>query len=243
MRYFMIFTYDGSKFSGYQKQFNCRTVQGELERILTMINGNKKVLISASGRTDTGVHALNQTAHFDLDKDINLEKLKHSLNSLLPNDIYVKKIEKVDDYFHARFKLKAQECIYIINVREYNPIEFNYVYQLNHNLNIEAMSEALGYLEGKHNFKSFTPSADLRQDYIRTIIKTRISIMDNKITISLLGTGFMRYMVRNIVGLLIEIGEEKRKASDIITILEAQDRTKAGKTAPANGLYLKNVFY
>jgi tRNA pseudouridine38-40 synthase len=246
MRYFITFSYDGSKYSGYQKQPKGRTIQGELEKALKKINSNKVVSVSASGRTDAGVHALNQRAHFDLNNEIDESRLKTSLNGLLPNDIYVKSVEKVSDDFHARFNVRAKEYIYKINMGEYNPIELDYVYQYNNKLNVAEIERALKYLEGTHNFKSFTKANDEKEDYVRTIIKTNVirNTKDiNKITISILGTGFMRYMVRNIVGLLIEIGEGKRKSEDIFGILEAEDRTKAGKTAPASGLYLKDVYY
>lgn len=246
MRYFITFSYDGSKYSGYQKQPKKRTVQGELEKVLKKINSNKVVSVSASGRTDAGVHALNQRAHFDLNNELEESRLKISLNGLLPKDIYVKTVEKVDDEFHARFNARAKEYIYKINMGEYNPIEVDYVYQYNNKLNVAEIERALKYLEGTHNFKSFTKADDEKEDYNRTIIKTNVmrNTKDiNKITISILGTGFMRYMVRNIVGLLIEIGEGKRKSEDVFEILEAEDRTKAGKTAPASGLYLKDVYY
>ena len=129
---------------------------------------------------------------------------------------------------------------------EYNPIERNYVYQYNKRLDISEMERGLKFLEGEHNFKSFTKTNDEILDYVRTISNTMI-VRDNKdlnkITITFVGTGFMRYMVRNMVGLLIEIGEGKRKAEEIIDILKHEDRTFAGKTAPACGLYLRNVFY
>ena len=246
MRYFITFSYDGSKYKGYQKQPKGRTIQGELEKALKKINSNNVVSVSASGRTDAGVHALNQRAHFELNNEIDENRLKASLNSLLPNDIYVKNVEKVSDDFHARFNVRAKEYIYIINMGEYNPIEVDYVYQYNNKLNVAEIERALKYLEGTHNFKSFTKADDEKEDYNRTIIKTNVirNTKDiNKITISILGTGFMRYMVRNIVGLLIEIGEGKRKSEDIFEILEAEDRTKAGKTAPASGLYLYKIHY
>ena len=134
MRYFMTFAYDGSKYKGYQVQPKEKTVQGEVEKALKKINGGKRVVIHASGRTDAGVHAYNQKAHFDLDmKNITPEKLKDGLNSLLPKDIYIKHIEIVPDDFHARYNVKAKEYIYIINMGEYNPIEKDYVYQYNKN--------------------------------------------------------------------------------------------------------------
>ena len=242
----MSFSYDGSKYSGYQKQNGFKTVQGELEKALKKINSNKSVSISASGRTDAGVHAYNQKAHFDLEKILPCSQLRQSLNSLIPDDIYIKSICEVDCNFHARFNVKAKEYIYKINMGVYNPIEKDYIYQYNKRLDIPEMERALKYLEGTHNFKSFVKCDAEKDNYTRTIVQTSL-IRDTKnvniIIISILGTGFMRYMVRNIVGMLIEIGEGKRKSEDMITILDALDRTKSGICAPACGLYLKDVYY
>jgi len=246
MRYLMTFSYDGTNFSGYQKQPKERTVQSELEKVLKQINDNKKVDIHASGRTDAKVHALNQKAHFDLEIKITTEKLQKGINSLLPEDIYIKKIEEVPEDFHARFNAIGKEYIYQINMGEYNPLERNYVYQYNKKLDVVEMERAMKYLEGTNNFKSFTKTDEEKDDYVRTLSQTHIlrdSKDVNKITLAFTGTGFLRYMVRNIVGTLIEIGEGKRKSEDIIHILKEQDRTKAGKTANPEGLYLKNVFY
>ena len=247
MRYFMTFAYDGSKYKGYQVQPKERTVQGEVEKALKKINSGKKVTIHASGRTDAGVHAYNQKAYFDLDmKNITPEKLKDGLNSLLPKDIYIKHIEIVPDDFHARYNVKAKEYIYVINMGEYNPIEKDYVYQYNKKLDVVEMQRALKYLEGTHNFKSFTKADEEKDDYVRTIVQTNLyrELKNvNKITLSFLGTGFLRYQVRNMIGTLIEIGEGKRKSEDIIDIIAQEDRRKAGKTAAPEGLYLKDVLY
>ena len=247
MRYFMTFAYDGSKYKGYQVQPKERTVQGEVEKALKKINGGKKVTIHASGRTDAGVHAYNQKAHFDLDmKNITPEKLRDGLNSLLPKDIYIKHIEIVPDDFHARYNVKAKEYIYVINMGEYNPIEKDYVYQYNKKLDLVEMERALKYLEGTHDFKSFSKADEEKEDFTRTIIQTNLirNIKNvNKFVISFLGTGFLRYQVRNMVGVLLEIGEGKRKSEDILDILAAKDRRKAGITAPPEGLYLNDVYY
>lgn len=247
MRYFMTFAYDGSKYKGYQKQPDEPTVQGEIEKALMQINNETEVSIHASGRTDAKVHAINQKAHFDLDKpNMTPQNLKDGLNSLLPKDIYIKNIEVVSDDFHARYNVKAKEYVYIINMGEYNPIEKDYIYQYNKKLDVVEMERALKYLEGTQNFKSFTKADDEKEDYVRTIVQTNL-IRDlknvNKITMTFLGTGFMRYQVRNMVGTLIEIGEGKRKSEEIIDIIRAEDRTKAGKTANPEGLYLKDVLY
>lgn len=246
MRYFIAFSYDGSKYNGYQKQPRVKTVQGEIEKALKQISGGKSVTISASGRTDAGVHAYNQRAHFDMDNNIPCAKLKQAINSLIPDSIYVRAICEVEDDFHARFNVKAKEYIYKINMGTYNPIEKDYVFQYNKKLDIPEMERALKYLEGTHDFRSFVKIDEEKDDYVRTIVQTsliRDSKNVNQLTISILGTGFMRYMVRNIVGTLIEIGEGKYKSEDIIEILKSKDRTKAGICAPACGLYLKDVYY
>ena len=144
----MTFAYDGSKYKGFQKQPKAKTIQGEIEKALKILNNDEKVEIHASGRTDAGVHALNQKAHFDMDLKMPIEKLQKALNSLLPNDIYVKSIVEVSDTFHARYNVKAKEYIYKINMGEYNPIEKDYVYQYNKRLDVVEMERALKYLEG-----------------------------------------------------------------------------------------------
>ena len=130
MRYFITFSYDGSKYNGYQKQPRVKTIQGELEKALKQINGGKSVQISASGRTDAGVHAYNQHAHFDMEEKMTCSKLRAAINSLIPDDIYVKSICEVPEDFHSRFSAKAKEYIYKINMGTYNPIEKDYIYHL-----------------------------------------------------------------------------------------------------------------
>lgn len=246
MRYLITISYDGTLFSGYQKQPKERTVQAELEKALKEINGGKKVDVHASGRTDAGVHALNQKVHFDLETKITTDKLVKGLNSLLVEDIHVKNAIEVSDNFHARFSAIGKEYIYKLNMGDYNPIERNYVCQYNKKLDVVEMERAMKYLEGEHSFKSFTKTDDEKDDYVRTISQTSL-IRDtkdlNKITFIFVGTGFLRYMVRNIVGTLIEVGEGKIKSEEIINILKKEDRRVAGKTASPEGLYLKNVFY
>ncbi len=246
MRYLITFAYDGSGYKGYQKQPKKKTIQGELEKALKTINNDTKVEVHASGRTDAGVHAHNQKAHFDLDINITPNNLQKALNSLTPEDIFIRRVEPVSETFHARFNVKAKEYVYKINMGEYDPIERNYVYQYNKKLDVVEMERALKYLEGEHDFKSFSKADDEKEDYVRKIVQTNLirTLKNvNKIEIVFLGTGFLRYQVRNMVGTLIEIGEGKRKSEDIIEILNAKDRRKAGKTAAPEGLYLNDVFY
>ena len=243
MRYLMIFSYDGSKYYGYQKQPNKNSIQAEIEKVLTFINSNKKVNISASGRTDSGVHALNQMAHFDLDKDIAPEKIKNSVNKMLPSSIYIKDVIYVDNSFHARFNVIKKEYTYKINIGQYNPLECDYVYQYNKYLDVNKMKEATNYFIGEHDFTSYTKGNVEKESFIRTMYSIEIIKVDNIINIIFCGSGFLRYMVRNMVGSLIEVGNGTREPKEIFGILKAKDRTKAGITAPASGLYLSNVFY
>ena len=148
MRFLIKFSYDGTAYSGFQKQKGLDTIEKRLEDALTKVNNNKKTTITATGRTDKGVHALCQYGHTDLDVKITEYKLKRALNSNLPDDIHVTEAIKVSDNFHARYNVKRKEYIYKINIGEYNPIERNYVYQYNKKLDVVAMERGLKYFEG-----------------------------------------------------------------------------------------------
>lgn len=243
MRYLITFSYDGSKYFGYQKQPDKISIQGELERVLTQINSNNEVLVSASGRTDSGVHALNQKAHFDLNLNIPVEKLKNSMNKMLPESIYIKSVENVSVDFHARFDVKKKKYTYKINVGEYNPLDANYIYQYNNALDIDKMNRAISYFIGEHDFTSYTKDATEKESCIRTIYDAYIEKNNDIISITFEGNGFLRYMVRNMVGSLIEVGSNKRIPEEIEKILNSKDRKTAGITAPSNGLYLIDVYY
>lgn len=243
MKYLITFSYDGSKYYGYQKQPSKKTIQKEIEDVLFQLNSNKEVIISASGRTDSGVHALNQKAHFVLDNDFEPEKLKYTMNKMLSSSIYIKKVEHVNDDFHARFDVKRKKYTYKINTGEYNPLEYDYILQYNKPLNIEDMKKAIKFFEGKHNFKSFTKIDEEKESYEREIFETSVDIKENIISITFVGSGFMRYMVRNMVGLLVEIGSSKRNYDCVMDILKKEDRKESGITIAANGLYLEDVYY
>ena len=236
----MRFSYNGSKFNGFQKQVDKRTVQGDLESVLSKIF-NENIRVVASGRTDAGVHAYNQCLHFDSSKEVDFDKLKFSLNSLLHN-IYVKELYSVPDDFHARYDCTKKEYIYKINVGEFDPIYEEYIYQYNKSLDIEKMKDACMYLIGEHDFRSFT-SLDYEKNCVRTIYSIDISIENDIIYIDFVGNGFLKYMVRNMVGLLIEVGSNNRNVEDVKKILDSMDRKEAGICAPSMGLYLANVYY
>lgn len=242
-RYLITFAYDATNYYGYQKQPKLVTVQQTIEDALTCINNNKKIFLHATGRTDKGVHALNQKAHFDLNMEITCFKLKSALNSTLPNDIHVNDVKEVDETFHARYNATKKEYLYIINIGEYNPIERNYVYQYNRKLDVDKMKDAIKYFEGEHDFTSFISAQDMKENKVRTILETSIIQEKEKIYISFTGSGFLKYQVRNMVGTLIEVGNGKIEATDIKIILAAKDRRKAGQTANAEGLYLKDIWF
>lgn len=243
MRYKMTFSYDGTLFFGYQVQKKKRTIQEELEKAATYINAKKKTPITSSGRTDKGVHAKNQVAHFDLDITITDYKLKRAFNSLLPPDIHIISVEKVPSDFHARYMATSKEYIYTMNIGEYNPVERNYIYQYNRKIDIEKMKIAISSFKGSHDFRAFISSEDKRENTIRTITVADITVDNQLIKFRFIANGFMKYQVRNMVGLLIEIGENKKNIEDVEKLLLRKDRKIAIKTAPAEGLCLMNVTY
>ena len=242
MRYLLKFSYDGSNYNGFQTQKGLHTIQEELEKAVSKVN-NKDTNVVATGRTDKGVHAYSQYAHVDIDVDINEYKLKRALNSNLPDDIHIISTKVVPDNFHARYDIKSKEYRYYINLGEYNPIDRNYVFQYNYKLNVEKMSEAIKYFVGKHDFRAFVTENKEKENCVRTITKASIMVDNNIVEIKFIGDGFLRYQVRNMVGYLIKVGEEKVLPESVIDVLESKDRTKSGKTAPPEGLYLYNVEY
>ena len=243
MRYLITFSYDGTNFHGFESQPEYRTIEDEINKVLTFINGGKKTKIVASGRTDKGVHAIAQTGHADIDVEITEYKLKRAMNSLLPNDIHVKNTKIVDKDFHARYMVKEKVYEYKLNMGEYNPCDRNYIYQFNKNLDIDLMNYAIKDFIGKHNFKSFTESKEKRDNYEREIYDAYISVQDDIITFVFIGNGFIKYQIRNMVGLLIQIGLGKKDKNCIKEILENLDRSQGFRTAHPEGLYLVSVKY
>lgn len=243
MRYLIKFSYDGSSYSGFQTQKGLDTIQERLENALTTVNNHKKTVIVATGRTDKGVHALCQYGHADIDVNITTKKLKRALNSNLPDDIHVIETFQVGENFHARYNVKSKKYQYIINTGEYNPLERKYVFQYNYQLDVKSMSKAISYFVGTHDFRAFVTDNKERKNCVRTITEASVNYTGEKIIINFDGTGFMRYQVRNMVGILIKVGEKKLSPEKISDIITSRDRTMAGKTAPAEGLYLKDVKY
>lgn len=242
MRYLMTFSYNGSKYNGYQRQPGQRTIQEEIEKALTFINRGEFVEIFASGRTDKKVHALGQTAHFDLDIDISLEKLKRAINSNVTNNIHVIKVEQVSDDFHARYHAKSKKYVYSLNMGEFNPLEKDFVYQWCKKLDVDLMKEAIKYFVGKHDFKLFVGGDTIKKDYHRTIFDAFIKQEGDILSFTFVGDGFMQYQIRNMVGTLMKIGQGKIAPEKIKDMLEGKDKNLI-YCADGRGLALVEVFY
>lgn len=241
-RYLIDFSYSGANFSGYQKQPGKRTVQDEIEKVLSSINNNS-VKLTSSGRTDALVNAIHQKAHFDLDKKIGAYKLNGALNSYLPDDIYVNSVTKVDNLFHARYMVKSKTYEYLINTGDYNPLLRTHVYQYCKPLNIRKMKKAVKYFIGKHDFTTFVSAEDKKEDKVREIYDASVDEKEGIIKITFKGSGFLKYQVRNMVGTLIKVGEDKVLPDIILSLLEKKDRKCAFLCAPAQGLTLTDVKY
>ena len=235
--------YDGKDFNGWQKQPNKLNIQGEIERAIEIITG-EKVDLTASGRTDAGVHAIAQVANFKTNSNLPIGKFAVAINSKLKRTIRIQKAEEVEERFHSRYNCKQKTYRYIINNNEQgSAIYRNLEYFVPTKLNIEEMKKAIKFFEGEHDFKGFKASGTSSKSSVRTIYKTSIKEEKDRIIIELTGNGFLYNMVRIISGTLVDVGLGKIKAEEIPEIINSKDRTRAGKTLPPYALYLVKVEY
>ena len=240
----LIIEYDGKEFNGWQKQPNKLNIQGTIEQAIKLVTG-EEVDLTASGRTDAGVHAFGQVANFKTNANIPIEKVAIALNSNLKKSIRIISAEEVDERFHSRLSCKRKTYRYVINNSEFSSAIYrNLETHIPQKLNVEKMKEAAKYFEGEHDFKAFKASGTSSKSSVRTIYKAEvIDAPNNRIYIELAGSGFLYNMVRIISGTLVDVGTEKIKPEDIKNIIESKDRTLAGKTLPPNGLFLVDVKY
>ena len=239
----LIIEYDGKGFNGWQKQPDRLNIQGEIEKAIEEITG-EKVDLTASGRTDAGVHSLGQTANFKTDSKIPTEKFAKAINSRLKKSIVIKSAEEVDEKFHSRYSVKSKSYRYIINNSEngtaiYRGLEYHVPMKLDY----EKMNEAIKYFIGEHDFKAFKACGTSSKSSVRKILDGSVRKEGERVIIEVTGTGFLYNMDRIISGTLLDVGLGKIKPEDIPSIIESKDRTKAGKTLPAHGLYLLQVNY
>lgn len=237
----MIVEYNGANFYGWQKQKGKRTVQGELEEKISFLT-KEDVMVEGSGRTDKGVHALNQVATVEIENKIPLKNFKTALNKLLSDDVAVKKVSLAKLDFHPRFSAKKKTYEYRLDIsKTKNAINYQLITHYPYKINLERMKKASKLLIGKHNFKAFCSADTNVTNFEREIYDISIKKVGNILTFIVTGNGFLYNMVRIIVGTLLEIdkvGEEK-----ILKAFESGNRNLLGKTMPPNGLYLKKVDY
>lgn len=253
--YKMILSYDGTPYDGWQKQGNTpNTIQAKLERILSEVskalNGSNKaeqgaeIELHGSGRTDAGTHALGQVANFHMNFEGTISDLQKEIEKHLPETIALLSLEEVGERFHSRLSAKRKKYTYTIWTSSQSPVfERKYVFWCKEALDLELMQEGAKCFLGKHDFKSFCANQKMKKSTIREIYDISFCVSEHKIEITVEGNGFLYQMVRIMMGTLIEIGEGKKKVSDIEEILNARIRERAGFTAPAKGLCLKEVFY
>lgn len=244
-RYCLFITYDGSNYCGWQVQPNGISIQQKIEETLSIVLG-EKTRIFASGRTDSRVHALEMRAHFD-SHDTDLRKLKISLNGLLPPDIRILKVEKVDQEFHARFSCKKKIYQYHIHTQKIlDPFYRHYRLHFSKPLDKEKIKEGIGYLLGTHDFTSFANEAhrgSAKNNPIKTLYRIDCIEKEFGLVFELEGDGFLYKMVRNLIGSLLDVGQSKIPPQELQNILKAKDRKKASAALPPHGLFLIKGIY
>ena len=244
MNFKIIIEYDGKNYHGWQRQKADRTIQQEIEQSLSTMTAGR-VTLNGSGRTDTGVHALGQVANFLCETDLPEATFQKGLNSLLPDDIVIKDCRLVDEIFHARYDVKSKVYHYrILNRKLPSAFERQYAWFIRRKLDTAAMRSAIADIIGSHDFKSFEGTGSPRSHTTRNILAADLSEHeDGSLIFKIEADGFLRYMVRNIVGTLVDVGLNKITPAEFKGILESKDRSNASATAPAQGLFLMEVKY
>jgi tRNA pseudouridine38-40 synthase len=240
----IIIEYDGTNYHGWQRQKQDRTIQQEIEQGLSTMTA-RQITLNGSGRTDAGVHAFGQVANFLCETDLLPEAFQKGLSSLLPDDIVIKECRLVDESFHARYDVKSKIYHYrILNSKVPAAIGRQYAWFIRKSLETAAMRSAILHIIGSHDFKSFEGTGSPRSHTIRNVTAADlIENNDGSINFKIEADGFLRYMVRNIVGTLVDVGLGKVTPAGFKDILESKNRSNASATAPAHGLFLMEVKY
>jgi tRNA pseudouridine38-40 synthase len=240
----LLIEYDGTNYRGWQIQPKGPTIQGMIEEKLSRLMGERIRLVS-SGRTDSGVHALGQVAHFKTQSRMDIHTIQRALNSLLPPDIVIQEIEEVDEGFHARKHSKSKVYEYrILNRNLRSAFHRGYAWYIPQKLNLTEMKKATQGLIGEHDFSSFRSVGTPTRTAVRRVIRAEWKRgRDGIVRFEIEANGFLKQMVRAIVGTLVEVGKGRIRASDFRKIMNSRDRKNAGPTAPAQGLFLKEVKY
>ncbi len=239
----LVVAYDGTAYQGWQRQANGPTIQAALEDAFTPLAGQMP-LVTGAGRTDAGVHALAQVASVRLDIDHAVNVIRRALNARLPPDIRVCAVTDMPAAFHARFDATGKTYRYrIVTAEVVSPFERWFVWHLPGRFDVEAMREAAQALAGRRDFSSFQAAGTEVADAVRTITRVDLKATDDGVVVDIHGDGFLRHMVRIIVGTLVDVGAGRRAASSLPGLIAARDRRLAGDTAPPQGLTLVAVDY
>lgn len=240
----LLIEYDGTDLHGWQIQKEQRTVQGDIQNALEIMTG-RKLVVNGSGRTDAGVHALGQVANFHCETRLTPAAFQSGLNGLLKDDIVIRECAVADDDFHARYDASAKTYRYhILNRTVPSAVGRRFHWSIQKPLDLERMRAAASLLVGEHDFKAFEGSGSPRSTTVRTVSRAEWRAgPDGALTFEIRADGFLRYMVRNIVGTLVAVGSGKMTSSEVAAVLRSRDRERAGATAPPQGLFLVNVEY
>jgi tRNA pseudouridine38-40 synthase len=239
----LIVEYDGTNYHGWQIQPNCESIQAVLERAISTFFA-APIRITGSGRTDAGVHALGQVVNFSAEKESSPFRIRRALNALTPPDITIKEVEFVPDSFDARRDAQSRVYEYqIFNRPTASPFFLKRAWHLHEQLNVDAMRAAIACLIGEHDFSSFRAAGCDAAHPVRKIYSTSLEQRGELLVFTIEATAFLRHMVRNLVGSLVEVGLGERSPEWFSELLGLRDRKKAGKTAPPHGLYLLEVKY
>jgi tRNA pseudouridine38-40 synthase len=249
MNFKLLIQYDGTDFHGWQVQENQRTVQGELQRVLSLLE-NAEVPVTGSGRTDAGVHAEGQVASVKLARQFTPEKLRNAINGNLWRDVRILGVEKAPENFHARFSARGKTYVYrVVNAPVISPFWARYAHHEARPLDVGRMNDAARLFLGEHDWTAFSSAQSDSENKVRAVTEFTVeSFWDARAKGSLIefritGEGFLRYMVRSIAGTLLEVGRGEKDFDTIQTAIVSRDRSLAGATAPAQGLTLLKVFY
>ncbi len=241
MRYKTTVSYDGTAYNGWQIQPSGITVQKVIQDALAKLT-QQEITVTAAGRTDAGVHSYGQVFHFDCDRYF--RDIATSINSQLPDDIHVISCEEVSNDFHSRFAAKWKCYRYLINTGSYDPLMRNHAYQLNARLDVERMKKAAEVFIGEHDFTSFNATKKTEiEDQVRTVYRIDVTEDGETVCLEFYGDGFLRHMIRMMVGTLIEVGKGNLQIEEVRNMLEVCDKNAVHYNAPACGLYLMKISY
>lgn len=245
--YKLILAYDGTHYSGWQIQPNATSIQELLQKAVVILLGGHHVSVIGSGRTDAGVHAAGQVAHFKTEHLFDLNRLLFSLNGILPRDIRVKSVERMPEHFHAQYSAIGKEYHYHLYLEKVmDPFHRYYCWHMHRQLDISLLKDAAVCFVGTHDFTSFANEShkgSSAHDPVRTLYRLDVFQNDGGLRLEFEGNGFLYKMVRNIVGTIVDVACKKRPITDIAMILASKDRRLASAAAPPQGLFLMRVDY